>query len=258
MRPRIGVSANLLHADPQRPLYRGKTLQYVEARMMAAIWRAGGMPIMIPPSNDPALIPAFMEDLDGLILSGGADVSPRTYQENPLKEAWEGDAVRDAYEIALVSSALERRLPLLGLCRGIQLLNVALGGNLWQDIPSQVEGALEHRDWSRYDELGHHVRVAAGSWLSGIYDGQTELRVNSVHHQALRRIAPGLEIVAQAPDGLVEAVEGIDEARWCVGLQWHPEWLEHARVTTDPVAAGWTDGDRVFAGFVRVSAARRP
>lgn len=248
LRPRIGVSANFMHADPERPLYRGKTLQYVESGMMNAIWAGGGIPVLVPSLSDPASLPAIIDALDGLVLSGGADVSPLSYHETPRQPAWAGDPVRDAYEIALLRCALERRRPVLGLCRGIQLLNVALGGTLWQDIPTDVEGALDHRDWHRYDELGHSVTVRAGCWISEAYDGATELQVNSVHHQALRLVASELSVVARAEDGIIEAVEHIDAERWCVGLQWHPEWLDRDR--------GWADGQRIFAAFIAEAAAR--
>lgn len=253
-RPRIGISANFLHADPHRALYRGKTLQYLEGRMLAAVWNAGGLPIMIPLVPDAGAVRAFIDEIDGLILSGGADVSPESYGEVALQEAWAGDRVRDVYEMNLVEMATQARRPLLGLCRGIQLLNVALGGTLWQDVPTLVTGALEHRDWHRYDELAHPIGVRAGSWLSELYDGATTLHVNSVHHQALRLVASGLTVVAQAEDGIIEAVEWIDDSRWQVGLQWHPEWLEPERLEADPIARDWTDGARVFRAFVGVVA----
>jgi len=256
-RPRIGISVNLMHADPERALYRNKALHYVEARMTASVWRAGGLPVVVPALEEDGAAEAFVRELDGLILSGGADVSPQNYGELPLKPVWGGDPTRDAYEIGLVHHALAFGLPMLGLCRGLQLLNVALGGSLWQDLQTQREDTLEHRNWHRYDDTGHAVSVAPASWVGRIYGGRTELHVNSVHHQGIRRLAPGLEVSAQAPDGVIEAIEWIDAQRWIVGLQWHPEWLEHTRVSTDGVAYGWADGSRVFEAFLDVAAQHR-
>jgi len=246
-RIRIGLSVNFIHADPERALYRSKVLQYVESRLSTSLWRAGAMPTLLPDLNDDAALELGIDDVDGLLLTGGADVSPRTYGEAPIDARWPGDAVRDAYEIKLVRLALARGLPILGICRGAQLLNVALGGTLWQDIPTQVEGALVHREWERYDDVGHVVELARGSWISLVYGGATELVVNSVHHQGLRRVPQELRATAWAPDRIVEAIESTDRERWIVGVQWHPEWLEPP----------WNDGSLVFAAFVRVCRERR-
>src|SRR5690606_16032197 len=124
---------------------------------------------------------------------------------------------RDRYERRLVEVALDMGLPILGLCRGIQLLNVALGGTLWQDIETQRPGSLVHRDWHRYDELNHTVRIEPESWLARIYGGGIEQRVNTVHHQALKDVASRLRVTASAPDGIVEAVEWIDDEVFAVG-----------------------------------------
>jgi putative glutamine amidotransferase len=246
---RLAVSANFFHADPQRPVFRGKTLQYLEARMAASIARAGALPVLVPALPDEETLLAFLDGLDGLVLTGGADVSPLSYGQTPLREAWSGDKVRDDYECRLVRWFIDQRRPVLGLCRGIQLLNVALGGTLWQDIGEQVTGAIVHRDWERYDENGHAVRVEEDSWIARIYGGATRLAVNSIHHQALRDVAPGLRVTAWAPDGIVEAVEWIDDDRFLVAVQWHPEWLEAERVSAGGEADGWADGGAIFQAF---------
>jgi putative glutamine amidotransferase len=246
---RLGISANFMHADPQRAVFRGKTLQYLEERMAASVARCGALPVLVPAIADEGALLRFVEELDGLVLTGGADVSPLSYGARPLREAWSGDKVRDDYECWLVRWCLEHRRPVLGLCRGVQLLNVALGGTLWQDIREQVTGALVHRDWERYDENGHAVRLEAGSWISRVYGDAPKLAVNSIHHQALREVAPGLRVTAWAPDGIVEAVESIDESRFVVGVQWHPEWLEPERVSAGGEADGWADGSAIFSAF---------
>lgn len=256
-RPRLGLTANFLYADPDRPLFRGKTLQYYEERMSLSMWRGGGLPIPVPELKDPHALELFVEEIDGLVLAGGADVCPRSYGEEPMADQWEGDRQRDDYERALVEHCLRRGVPVLGLCRGIQLLNVALGGSLFQDIGTQRPDALVHRDWYRYDELGHDVRVDPQSWIGRIYGGATQLAVNSIHHQALKQTAEGLTETAWAPDGIIEAVEQIDEDRWVVGVQWHPEWLEAERTAAGGEAEGWADGGKIFEGFVQECRRRR-
>ena len=249
-RPRIGVSVNFMHADPDRALFRGKTLQYVEERMVASVWRNGGVPIILPDLEETPNPEALVEEIDGLLLTGGADVSPTTYGETPLQESWAGDAVRDAYEARLLARCIERARPVFGICRGIQLINAAMGGTLWQDIQTQVEGGLVHRDWHRYDQLGHPVRIAPQSWVSRCYDGATDLAVNSIHHQSIARVAEGFHATAWAPDGVIEAIESTDPARRVTAVQWHPEWLEADRVSAPGDANGWADGARLFEAFV--------
>ena len=248
-RPRLGLSANFMYADPERALFRGKTLQYFEERMALSMWRGGGLPIPLPDLRHEGAIEMFADELDGLVLAGGADVCPRTYGEEPMSDAWEGDRLRDHYEIDLVNACLQRGLPVLGLCRGIQLLNVALGGTLWQDIATQVPDTLVHRDWHRYDELGHGIRIEPESWVGRVYRGATELFVNSIHHQGLKQVAAGLCETAWAPDGIVEAVEQIEDGRFVVGVQWHPEWLEPERTREGGEVEGWADGSRIFEAF---------
>ncbi len=247
----LGLSCGILPPDPTRPLFKGKPLHYGEASLSAALARAGAVPLLLPALSDPAALAAMVERIDGLVLSGGTDVSPQVYGESAIEPAWAGDPERDAYERVLIAAALARRRPILGVCRGAQILNAALGGDLHQDISFQVPGALRHRDWDRYDNNGHHVSIAPGSWLAGIH-GAGEFAVNSVHHQAIRRVAPGLRCVAFAPDAVAEAVEGIDDEQFMVGVQWHPEWQTSAQ----PGAA--SPGDALFAAFVAAVAARRP
>lgn len=167
-----------------------------------------------------------------------------------MRPEWGGDATRDVYELRLVERARHRGLPVLGICRGIQLINVALGGRLYQDITTQRDDALVHRDWHQYDALGHALRIEPGSWVSRIYRGATDLEINSIHHQGIRALAPGLRATAWAPDGVIEAVQMQDDAEWIMGVQWHPEWLE-AR-TDDPRcgAGGRASGDAIFEAFV--------
>jgi len=257
-RIRIGVTANFFHSDPDRKVFRHKTLQYLEERMALSLARAGAVPVLLPDLKDDDGTDALLEIVDGIVLAGGADVSPQSYGEAPLRPEWGGDAVRDGYEIRLIRRAAERGVPVLGICRGLQVLDVALGGTLWQDIGTQVDGALVHRDWHRYDENGHTVRVAEHSWIARVYDGRVALDVNSIHHQGIRELAPDLRATAWAPDGIIEAAECIDDRRFFVGVQWHPEWLEAERVASDPMAAGRTAGDALFTAFVAACRERHP
>jgi putative glutamine amidotransferase len=263
--PCIGISSNFMHADPARPVFKGMTLQYLEERMVLSLRCAGAIPLGLPDLKDAAGAQAVLSRVDGLVLAGGADVSPRSYGEEPLRPEWSGDPIRDAYELRLVEAARERGVPILGVCRGIQLLNVALGGRLYQDIVTQRERSLVHRDWHEYDALGHEIRIEPGSWVSRIYGHATTLQVNSVHHQGLRELAAPLRATAWAPDGVVEAVEMREGTEWIMGVQWHPEWLEAGVAETavhapshDPrtAAGGRASGGPIFAAFVDECGAR--
>lgn len=270
--PCIGISSNFMHADPLRPVFKGMTLQYLEQRMALSLHRAGGVPVGLPDLQDPEATDALLSRVDGLLLAGGADLSPRSYGEEPLRPEWSGDPIRDAYELQLVRAARARGLPILGICRGLQLLNVALGGRLYQDIVTQREGALVHRDWQQYDALGHEIRVDPDSWISRIYGGATALQINSIHHQGLRELAPSLRATAWAPDGVIEAVQRREGPEWIMAVQWHPEWLEAAApdpapapapgggdaVAQDPRVAsnGRADGGVIFDAFVSECRAR--
>jgi putative glutamine amidotransferase len=151
---------------------------------------------------------------------------PGNYGEAPLRPEWSGDAIRDRFEIDAIHVALELGKPVLGICRGHQVVNVALGGSLHQDISTLVEGSLVHRDWERYEIIEHAVRLEPGSWVAQVYADAPELLTNTVHHQAIKQLATPLRATAWAPDGIIEAVEQIDEQRWIAGVQWHPEWLD--------------------------------
>jgi len=244
MRPvLIGLSCGTSYPDPNRTLFLGKSLDYGEQRLSAAVARAGGLPFLLPVLPDSAQLAALVERVDALVLSGGSDVAPGLYGEEPLRPEWAGDPARDAYEQALLAAAIAQGKPVLGVCRGIQLLNAALGGSLYQDISHQLPGALVHRDPARYDDNEHTVRLSRDSWLAGPY-GDAEILVNSVHHQAVKALAPGLRACAWAPDGVIEAV--CDEERDLWGIQWHPEWLD----PQSPHFARRAPGDPVFAAFL--------
>lgn len=246
-RPKIALSSCLLHEDPERNIFKGKALQFTEQKMAHAVWRGGGLPVPLLDLGVREALFEALRDIDGLLLQGGADVSPSNYGEQPLRSEWSGDPIRDQFEIAAIEVAIELGKPVLGICRGHQVLNVALGGSLYQDINHQVEGTLVHRDWHRYEIIEHEVTVEPGTWLASVF-GRTSLLTNTVHHQAIKQLGAGLEVSARAPDGIIEGVEHISDDRWLVGVQWHPEWLDGS-----PIGGPHrTHGNPVFERFVAV------
>jgi putative glutamine amidotransferase len=188
---------------------------------------------MLPTPAGDVTAEELLSAVDGLVLQGGSDVCPGSYGEEPLKPEWCGDPVRDAYETELVRACMDARKPVLGVCRGMQVLNVALGGTLWQDVATQVPGCRVHRDWNVYDQLFHELRFEPGAWIGAMFPGRDGARVNSVHHQGVRDLGRGLRADAvSVEDGIVEAVrydpEGTtspgDAVPWAYGVQWHPEF----------------------------------
>lgn len=239
-RPRIGISASFFHADPQRNLFKGKTLLFAEETMLQWVMSEGLLPVLVPRGFGPLPARVLVEELDGLILTGGADLSPKNYGEDPLRPEWAGDHVRDHYELELTRACLELNRPLLGICRGAQLLNVALGGTLWQDIETLHPGRRLHRNWELYDQHAHEVNLLPGSWLARTYGhpaGQAAW-VNSVHHQGLRELGRGLAVEARAPDDVIEAVrydvqDPQGQVPFALGVQWHPEFLFGTPIAAD-------------------------
>jgi len=190
-----------------------------------AILTAGGLPILLPTSLPLTALPELVNRFDGFVLSGGGDVDPALYSGHLDATVHSIDPERDAFERALIPLVLQADKPLLAICRGVQILNVALGGSLYEDIPSALPEALRH-DWYPdipRDYLAHTVEIEQGSRLAEIL-GTRKLRTNSLHHQAIRQPAPALEVVAYAEDGVIEAVE-LPRKRFAIGVQWHPECL---------------------------------
>jgi putative glutamine amidotransferase len=177
------------------------------------------LPVLTPADAD-----AMLDGMDGLVLTGGEDIDPGHYGESAHPSLGDVHAGRDSFELALMRSAMERRLPTLAICRGIQIANVALGGTLVQDIPSEWPGAIEHEgEWPR-DLRVHGVQVHAPSRLAQAL-GTAELTTNSFHHQAVGTLAPDLSAVAHSSDGVIEGVEWTADDWWMLGVQWHPEEL---------------------------------
>lgn len=219
--PLIGITSNYSPADDG--LFG--SINVGESYIQAVI-RAGALPVVIPVGLSGEDLQDLFSRLDGLLLTGGADVDPLLFNGQPHPRVYGIDARRDAMEIALTRMAVENGKPFMGICRGIQVINVALGGTLLTDIADQKEQSLRH-DWYpgiARDYLAHQVTVTPQSQLAGILGGET-FQVNSLHHQGILRLAPVLRSTAFAPDGLIEAVELPGHA-FGLGVQWHPEWLQ--------------------------------
>ena len=229
----VGISACFFHADPDRPIFTGKTLQYVEESIAHWVMATGALALMIPnPSGETQKgdvgLDDYAERLDALVLEGGSDVWPGSYRETPLQERWSGDRIRDAYEQGLLRAFEARGKPALDVCHGLQLMNVALGGTLYQDIDTQRPGPIRHRNAAVYDRNFHDVEFVAGTRLAAIHAGTARAKVNSVHHQAIKDLAPGLVVEALSPaDGLIEAIRRPGDS-FMAAVQWHPEF--HRRI----------------------------
>jgi putative glutamine amidotransferase len=227
-RPVIGISTGqivIASGGLAGAGYTGCTADYVDA-----VVASGGVPFQLP-LCDVGAQDGIAEDqvapLDGLILSGGSDIVPFFFGEEPHPALAETMPLRDHHEFALLAAARARHIPVLAICRGIQVLNVALGGTLYQDLPAQVAGAIKHNQSTHRTVPTHHVNVSRPSRLADILGAAiTEtgdrVAVTSFHHQAVKDVATGLTAVAVAEDGVIEAVEASDGS-WLVGVQWHPE-----------------------------------
>jgi putative glutamine amidotransferase len=219
--PAIGITCKTIRAklSLSSPRY-GQNQTYVQA-----VLRAGAAPLLLPQLTDKALLRAMYERLDGLLLPGGKDIDPARYGEARHERCGPITPGHDEMELTLARWALDDAKPLLAVCRGIQVLNVALGGSLYQDIEAQVPGAIKHRWYPDHprDRLSHTVEVTPQTKLAHIV-GTSSLPVNSLHHQAIREMAPQLTVVARAPDEIVEAVE-VQDHPFALGVQWHPEEL---------------------------------
>jgi len=219
--PVIGITCTLFQSRRLSPPPRfGQNAAYVRA-----VIRAGGAPFLIPSLADRALLRVLYERVDGLLLAGGGDIDPARYGEPRHDKCGQIFPDRDEAESTLACWALEEAKPLLAICRGIQIVNVALGGSLYQDIASQLPGAGNHAWYPNYprDLLPHTVGIERESRLGRIL-GVTSMPVNSLHHQAVKDLAPGLIVTARAPDRIIEALE-VENHTFALGVQWHPEEL---------------------------------
>lgn len=253
---KIGLSARLMHSPPLELGFRNKTLQYLEQAIAHWVMNHGALLFMLPTLGFDAEVARrrvsvrqYVDTLDGLVMQGGADVSPLGYGQQPLRPDWGGDIVRDRYEMELLEGFLAQGKPVLGICRGAQLINVAYGGSLYQDIGTQRPDARRHVDADLYDQLQHGIDFEPGSRLAGLYGGLTGGSVTSIHHQAVDRLGSDLRIEARSSeDGVVEAI-GAHGSSFVAGVQWHPEF--HA---TNP---GLLSGEPLMNGFLAAALAVR-
>jgi putative glutamine amidotransferase len=217
----------------------------LNAGYISAVEGPGGTALPLTPAHGADSIRRILDVCHGLLLTGGEDVDPLRYGQTRLPQVEEINPARDEMEIAAVHEAVRRGMPILAICRGIQVLNVALGGTLYQDIPSQLGGDVLHEQKAGINERWHGGRVQPGSGFERIF-GSAELHINSFHHQAVRDVAPSLVATVWAEDGIVEGVEG-REHPWMYGVQWHPERGEAHGPTGDE-----RDPDRrLFWAFVQ-------
>lgn len=240
-RPIIGLTTYRKLVGQTSPTpYMALMPSYIEA-----VSAAGGIPVLIPMGLDVDALRALLSQLDGLVLTGGGDIAGEHYQSEHEEFIFDVDADRDRVELFLAREALAQQMPLLAICRGHQLLNVAMGGTLYEDVMEWMPGAIKHDFFNTYprNHKAHPVAIVPGSKLAMTL-GRHEAQVNSLHHQGIRDLAPGLAAAAHAPDGLIEGVEAVEHP-YAVGVQWHPENL----YTDDPVMLS------LFRGLVHAARA---
>jgi len=211
------------------------------AAYVTALENAGLIPLIVPPLSSEKAAASVLGSVSGLVLTGGEDVDPARYGEDRHEKVRSVNAARDATEVALIREARARRMPVLAICRGIQILNVALGGSLVQDIPSQCDTTIAHDEEGARDSRSHEISIEPGSLIARAV-GTEKCSVNSFHHQSVKRVADGMRITAKSPDGVVEGIESTDRSWWVMGVQWHPEEM------TDS-AEPWDRG--LFRAFAR-------
>lgn len=246
---KIGLSARLLYPDPSRQFLPTKTVQYMEQSAANWVMSGGVLAFMIPEMSlaSPHLpvgitVGNYVDALDGLVLQGGADIAPETYGETPMNPLWAGDRIRDRYEIELFHEFVRQGKPVFGICRGCQMINVALGGTLYQDLATQLKSG-HHRDESKYEQNFHDLQVLPDTFLSRLYPTVTHSRINTIHHQAVKTLGEGLVVEAKsAPDDVVEALRWEGHS-FVMGVQWHPEFM-------DPTDAVLMDGQPLLKAFL--------
>jgi putative glutamine amidotransferase len=224
-------------------MYGYSMLSITEAYIQAII-RAGGCPLMIPLGLSESVLHDLLPKLDGILFSGGGDVQPERYGSQPHPLVRDVNPDRDRVEIFLLQESMKQQLPILGICRGIQVINVALGGSLFEDILDQRPASMRHSYFPEMprDYLAHQVEIVPNSHLS-IITQKNSASVNSLHHQGIKELAPGLQATAFASDGLIEAIE-MRQYKFGLAVQWHPEWLPEQALM-----------DAIFREFIKAAGA---
>ncbi len=242
MKPLIGITCSRTVGGAWGQYSLGHFMDYTYEEYCQAILSCGGAPVILPVSQDADTFKTIFDRLDGLLLSGGPDINPASYKEQPLPGLGEVDENLDRMELEAAALALQTNLPILGICRGIQTLNVSRGGTLYQDISSQLQASLGHAQKADKSVLTHSIQIEGGTLLYDILK-KKEIQVNGKHHQAIKDLAPGLTVSARAEDGIIEAVEH-PLKKFVVAVQWHPEgtWKNDR------------SSKRLFTAFVRAAA----
>lgn len=222
--PLIAVTMDQSPATDVRPFARGRDLYFINAAYIRYLEGAACLPIALPTWLETERIPALIAAIDGLLLTGGDDVFAGAYGEATIPGTWRIDPPRTFFEKALISEALRQHKPLFGICRGCQMINVALGGTLYQDIASQIPGAQQHRSPDSPILTYHPAAIEPESRLANILQ-KTAYTVNSSHHQAIKHLAAPLRVTARAADGVIEGIE-LPGADFVLGVQWHPETMQ--------------------------------
>ena len=213
-KPRIAVACNMDTPGP-------RTICGVISRYMEALLAAGGAPFIVPMTSDKGLLNEYLDVADGVFVPGGIDVCPNLYGESPDPNLGRTDVELDEFQLSLIRLAHERFMPICGVCRGVQVMNVAFGGTLVQHV-GNIPGAISHRQQNTDGDRPYHkLRAEENSFIAEVFG--VDFGVNSFHHQAAKAVAPGFRITSHAPDGIIESLERIDNEHWEVGVQWHPE-----------------------------------
>ncbi len=224
---KIGVSSCFFHPNPIRPIFKNKTLLYFEESIVRMILYYGAIPLVLPRKFANISTRDILKQVDGLLLQGGSDVCPISYGEKAIKSEWNGDEERDKYEIELIQEAMIINKPVFGICRGLQVLNVALGGSLYQDIETQIKGASLHRNWKIYEKFTHDILIEPNTYLKKLYPSQKAYTIISIHHQTVKKLGEGLIIEARSKeDNLIESIRYRDKGDdiYACAVQWHPEF----------------------------------
>lgn len=219
-RMKIGISANTIVMGEANTINMPRS--YVNEDYIISVEQAGGVPVILPVVKNAETLESQLDGLDGLILSGGSDIDPAFYEEEPIFQCGYINHEVDAYSILLAQKAVERKIPLLGICKGNQVINVAFGGSLYQDIATQCETSTEHTQKAPRNNPTHYISINQNSFLYKVFGER--IRVNSFHHQSVKNVAKGFMISAMGVDGIIEGIESIDGS-FVLGVQFHPEMM---------------------------------
>ncbi|EOH98480.1 glutamine amidotransferase, class I [Enterococcus haemoperoxidus ATCC BAA-382] len=215
----IGIAGNQIIQSAD--IFNGNYVSYTPQGFVTAIQKAGGLPLVLPISAEESAA-AYISKIDKLLLAGGQDISPDLFGEEPHPKLEETNRNRDLFELALIKEALKQHKPIFAVCRGMQLINVALGGTLYQDLSLNSEWKIKHGQQPTQPQFATHgIEIEQGSTLYQVFGGS--YRVNSYHHQAINVLAPSLKVTAKSSDGIAEAIESTDANQRLLGVQWHPE-----------------------------------